>query len=125
MTPQELEQRLREKVPSPHPRPGFECRLQALASQPEKTTPRSRLPLFALPVVPIIALAVVLLPEDPPAPAPVVITTPPAPAPSPIAILREPVTREVVGLKKDAEWALSHFQSALPSVASLRKPRSR
>lgn len=124
MTPQELEQRLREKVPPTHPGPGFESRLQALTHQPEKTAPRSRLPLFALPVVPLVALALLLLPKNPPAPAPVVNDAPPAPPPSPIAVLREPVAREVAGLKKDAERALSHFQSALPSVASLRQSRS-
>ncbi|MGB0143316.1 MAG: hypothetical protein ACPGJR_07465 [Akkermansiaceae bacterium] len=117
MTQDYLEQRLREKLPAISPRPGFETRIQALAREPHEPKRKSLFTKLALPAVALVVLVLVLAPREDPAPAPTVVEqTTPEPEPSPIAALKEPVTREYEGLKKDAQWTLGLFRSALPSV---------
>jgi hypothetical protein len=123
MTPEQLEQRLREKLPAATPRPGFETRLQALAREPYESKRKPGLARLVLPAMALVALSLILLPKDPTSSGPTVVAPPPEPAPSPIAALKEPVTREYEGLKKDAEWTLALFRSALPSVPAMRNPR--
>lgn len=118
MTQDYLEQRLREKLPAISPRPGFETRIQALAREPHEPKRNSLFSRLALPTVALVALVLVLAPKEDPAPASTVVEkTTPEPEPSTaIAALKEPVTREYEGLKKDAQWTLGLFRSALPSV---------
>lgn len=124
MTPEQLEQRLREKLPTATPRPGFETRVQALAREPHEPKGMPLLAKLVLPAAALVAVIVVLVPKEKPVPTPTtVVETTPDPEPSAIAALSEPMTREYEGLKKDAEWTMSLFRSALPSVPAKRIPR--
>jgi hypothetical protein len=117
MNQDRLEQRLREKLPATSPRPGFETRIQALAREPFESKRKPLFALLALPAVALAAVILVLIPRDEPAPTPAVVEVKiPEPELSPIAVIREPVTREYEGLKKDAEWTLGLFRNALPSI---------
>lgn len=122
MTPDQLDQRLREKLPAVSPRPGFETRLQALArepDQPKKASLRARLALPALALV-ILALIFVPTPNKQPASAPSLVDSNPNPAPRPK--IEGPVSREYEGLKNDARWTLSLVRSTVPSIpVSMKK----
>jgi len=109
-----LEQRLREKLPAPAPRPGFETRIQAMAREPSLRKKSGLLRLLALPALALIVAALILLPRDEPAPQ-AVVEVPDTP-PAPVVRLEEPVSREYQGLKNDAQWTLSLFRNTLPSI---------
>lgn len=120
MTPDQLEQRLREKLPTATPRPGFETRLQALAREPRQPAGKRWLSHLVLPalVLPALALLVVISAiapkKDHPTAAPDIATTPQSPAP--VVKIEEPVTREYEGLKNDARWTMSLVRSTFPSI---------
>ena len=117
MTQDSLEQRLQEKLPANLPSPGFETRIQALAREPYEIKRKPFLAKLALPAVALVALVLVFAPKDDPTPAPVIFDqSTPNPKTPPIVALEEPLTREYEGLKKDAEWTLGLFRSALPTI---------
>lgn len=125
MTQDQLEQRLREKLPAVTPRPGFEPRIQALAREPYEPKRSSLLVRFALPAVALVALLLVFAPKDKPTQAPKVVeVSAPDTGSTALAVLKAPVTREYEGIKKDAQWTMSLFSSAIPSIpVSIMKER--
>ncbi len=124
MTTHLLEQRLREKIATGTPRPGFETRIQAMAREPHVPEKKSLMRRLAVPALAVVAIGAVLNPGDKTKPAPVVTT--PAPVIEPVeepamAAIEEPVQKEIEGLKNDAKWTMSLFQKALPSLPVKKK----
>ena len=72
-----LEPRLREKITTEIPRPGFETRIQAMAREPFIPDEKGLTRRFALPALAVLAIGVVLSPKDEPTQQPLVVT--PAP----------------------------------------------
>lgn len=119
MTTQLLEQRLREKIPTETPRPGFETRIQAMAREPYVPEKKSLARRLAVPALAVIAIGAVLNPGGKSKPAPVAATPDPVvePVEEPaMTAIEEPVQREIQGLKNDAKWTMGLFQKALPSL---------
>lgn len=118
-----LENRLREKVPTASPRPGFETRIQAMAREPYVPEKKSLARRIALPALAILAIGIVISPKNKPTESPTVTQPVPVEAPAKettMARIEEPVQKEIEGLKKDAKWTMSLFKKALPSI-SLKK----
>jgi hypothetical protein len=119
MNIQALENRLREKIVTETPRPGFETRIQAMAREPFSPEKKGFIRRFAVPAMAVLAIVVVISPKDKPDGQPV------AKAPAPVRNTDEqvagiteeaPVQREIRGLKNDAKRTVSLFQKALPSI---------
>ena len=119
MTTETLESRLREKIVTETPRPGFETRIQAMAREPFTPEKKGIIRRFAVPVMAVLAILAVISPKDQAAKSAVAegdedpdttteeVADTQAPA---------PVAREIQGLKNDAKWTMSLFQKALPSI---------
>ena len=124
MTTKSLENRLREKIVTDPPRPGFETRVQAMAR--ERFAPERKLFIhrYAIPVMAIIAIFVIIAPKEKPS-TPTLAKTPEAIKPSTDTILETTeetgVQREIRGLKNDAHRAISLFKKALPSIPVRKK----
>ncbi len=124
MTTKSLENRLREKILTAPPRPGFEMRVQAMAR--ERLAPEKKLFIhrYAIPAMAIIAIFIIIAPKENPTPQ-TLAKTPEAIKPSKNTILETAgetgVQREIQGLKNDAQRAISLFRKALPSIPVRKK----
>lgn len=118
MKDQELNARLRRRVPVTPPRPGFEARLRATARESLESSETRRPSLF--PVWSALALALVLFltllwqvrPREEKAP----VTRLPKFKPVSTARFREPVRNEYDALRNEARFSLSLVRSAIPSL---------
>jgi hypothetical protein len=124
MTTQTLETRLREKIVTETPRPGFETRIQAMAREPFAPEKKGFIRRFAVPAMAVLAIFVVIAPGDKPS-GQAVTVAPIAVEPTNVAITESineaPVQREIRGLKNDARRTMSLFQKALPSFPIRKK----
>lgn len=124
MNTEMLENRLREKIVTEAPRPGFETRIQAMAREPYTPEKKGLIRRFAVPVMAVLAILIVIAPKNrTPKPA---VTEGPEQQDKPIEKVAEvqtpaPVEREIQGLKNDAKWTMSLFQKALPSLPVQKK----
>ena len=119
MTPPSLEDRLRVKITTASPRPGFETRIQAMAREPYVPEKKSLTRRIAMPALAILAIGVALSPKDKPKNKPIVVTPDPIVEPTgetALTKIEEPVQREIQGLKNDAKWTMGLFKKALPSI---------
>lgn len=123
-----LETRLREKIATETPRPGFETRIQAMAREPFVPEKKSLTRRFALPALAVLAIGIVISPKDEEK-----TETPIASQPDPIeppleetAItkIEKPVQKEIEGLKNDAKWTMSLFKKALPSIPASKEKKA-
>lgn len=121
MTKDSLENRLREKVASVPPRPGFETRIQAMARESHAPRKRPLLVRLALPALALFVLAVLFSPKKKPTMNPNVAASP-STTKSPDKF-QEPVAREYQGLKNDAQWTMSLFRNSLPSIPISKKEK--
>ncbi len=124
MNIQALENRLREKIVTETPRPGFETRIQAMAREPFTPEKKGFIRRFTVPAMAVFAIFIVIAPKDKPAgpaisktPAPVEATEGSVTG----ATEQAPVQREIQGLKNDAARTMSLFQKALPSLPTRKK----
>lgn len=124
MNIQDLENRLREKIVTEIPRPGFETRIQAMTREPFAPEKKGFFRRFVVPAMAVLAIFVVIAPKEKPA-GEVVAQTP-----DPVELKEEaitatrgeaPVQREIQGLKNDARRTMSLFQKALPSIPVRKK----
>ncbi|MDA7865826.1 hypothetical protein OAE72_01835 [Akkermansiaceae bacterium] len=124
MTTQTLETRLREKIVTETPRPGFETRIQAMAREPFAPEKKGFIRRFAVPAMAVLAIFVVIAPGGKPS-GEAVSVAPIAVEPTNVAITESineaPVQREIRGLKNDARRTMSLFQKALPSFPISKK----
>ena len=119
-----LENRLREKIVTETPRPGFETRIQAMAREPFATERTEFFRRFAVPAMALFTIFIVISPKENPDGQPV------TKAPDPVKNTDEQaawiaeealVQREIRGLKNDAKRTVSLFQNALPSLPTRKK----
>ncbi len=121
-----LEQRLREKIPTETPRPGFETRIQAMAREPHVPEKKPLLRRLAVPALALIAIAAVFSPKGKTPKQNVVVTPTPVEElteDSALTKIEQPVQREIQGLKNDAKWTMGLFQKALPSISVKKKEK--
>lgn len=120
-----LEERLREKIATETPRPGFETRIQAMAREPYVPEKRSLFRRLAVPALALLAIGIVISPKDQKTSDQPVVTQPdPVEAPieeTTMTKIEEPVQKEIKGLKNDAQWTMSLFKKALPSIPIEKK----
>ena len=124
MTTQTLETRLREKIVTETPRPGFEKRIQAMAREPFAPEKTGFIRRFAVPAMAVLSIFVVIAPGRKP-PGQAITVGPRVVDPTNVAITESineaPVQREIQGLKNDARRTMSLFQKALPSFTIRKK----
>ena len=114
-----LENRLRVKITTETPRPGFETRIQAMAREPYVPEKKSLTRRIAMPALAILAIGIVISPKEKPAEPPVADKADPIEPPveeSAMTKIEEPVKREIEGLRNDAKWTMSLLKKALPSI---------
>jgi len=124
MNTNSFENRLRVKITTTIPRPGFETRIQAMAREPHIPEKKSLTRRLAVPALAVLAIAIIVSPKDQPAEPAVADQTEPIEPPveeSTMTKIEEPVQKEIEGLKNDAKWTLSLFKKALPSISVEKK----
>lgn len=124
MTTQALENRLREKIVTESPRPGFETRIQTIAREPRSQEKKSFIRRFAAPAMAVLAIFVIIAPKDNPASQTIAIANEvPELTEEAVAVSSKVVSvqHEIQGLKNDAQRTMSLFKKALPSIPTRKK----
>lgn len=128
MNPNSLEKILREKIATEKPRPGFETRIQAMAREPYTADENHRFRWIAGVSVAAVAL-LVTFPRTPHSPQPelpgkLVEITPSPTTESALVVasdsVKEPVSREIEGIKSDARRAFDFLSNAVPSMTKAK-----